>query len=223
MERTEKIRMVKIMKAMRWFISVLFLVALCAGPQLAEAKLKPIALAAGQQQAIAKINAYINSFQSLKCDFAQVSSKGNLSQGVLYISKPGKLRFDYAAPNPLLIIADGRWLTIKDRVRERGDQFPLSATPLRLVVSPQVDLLAETDVVAFDQRDGITSVSLQDRKGGMGGYITLIFDDQLNQLQQWIVVDGKDRRTSVQLSNIQFGGKFDPKLFVGQINREPTK
>ncbi len=215
--------MVKIMKAMRWFISVLFLVALCSGPQLAEAKLKPIALAAGQQQAIAKINAYINSFQSLKCDFAQVSSKGNLSQGVLYISKPGKLRFDYAAPNPLLIIADGRWLTIKDRVRERGDQFPLSATPLRLVVSPQVDLLAETDVVAFDQRDGITSVSLQDRKGGMGGYITLIFDDQLNQLQQWIVVDGKDRRTSVQLSNIQFGGKFDPKLFIGQINREPTK
>lgn len=215
--------MVKIMKAMRWFISVLFLVTLCAEPQLAEAKLKPIALAAGQQQAIAKINAYINSFQSLKCDFAQVSSKGNLSQGVLYISKPGKLRFDYAAPNPLLIIADGRWLTIKDRVRERGDQFPLSATPLRLVVSPQVDLLAETDVVAFDQRDGITSVSLQDRKGGMGGYITLIFDDQLNQLQQWIVVDGKDRRTSVQLSNIQFGGKFDPKLFIGQINREPTK
>ena len=215
--------MVKIMKAMRWFISVLFLVALIASPQLAEAKLKPITLVAGQQQAIAKINAYINSFQSLKCDFSQVSSKGNLSQGVLYISKPGKLRFDYAAPNPLLIVADGRWLTIKDRVRERGDQFPLSATPLRLVVSPQVDLLAETDVVAFDQRDGLTSVSLQDRKGGMGGYITLIFDDQLNQLQQWIVVDGKDRRTSVQLSNIQFGGKFDPKLFVGQINREPTK
>jgi outer membrane lipoprotein-sorting protein len=77
--------------------------------------------------------------------------------------------------------------------------------------------------VAFDQRDGITSVSLQDRKGGMGGYITLIFDDQLNQLQQWIVVDGKDRRTTVQLSNIQFGGKFDPKLFIGKIDREPTK
>ncbi len=210
-------------KAMRFVISMLVLAVLFAAPQLAEAKLKPIALAAGQQQAVAKINAYINSFQSLKCDFAQVSSKGSLSQGVLYISKPGKLRFDYASPNPLLIVADGRWLTIKDRVRERGDQFPLSATPLRLVVSPQVDLLAETDVVAFDQRDGLTSVSLQDRKGGMGGYITLIFDDQLNQLQQWIVVDGKDRRTSVQLSNIQFGGKFDPKLFVGQINREPTK
>ena len=49
------------MKAMRWFISVLFLLALCAGPQLAEAKLKPIALAAGQQQAIAKINARLSS------------------------------------------------------------------------------------------------------------------------------------------------------------------
>jgi outer membrane lipoprotein-sorting protein len=223
MKSSKKIRVMKMNKLWRFLVSAMVLAALFAAPQMAEAKLRPLALSSAQQQGVARINAYINSFQSLKCDFAQVSSKGNLSQGTLYISKPGKLRFDYAAPNPLLIVADGRWLTIKDRVRERGDQFPLSATPLRLVVSPQIDLLAETDVVAFDQRDGVTSVSLQDRKGGMGGYITLIFDDQLNQLQQWIVVDGKDRRTTVQLSNIQFGGKFDPKLFIGKIDREPTK
>jgi outer membrane lipoprotein-sorting protein len=219
MKQLKKIRMVMMLKAIKFLVLVLAL----ALPTMAEAKIKPLALNATQQQSVSRITAYINSFQTLKCDFAQVSSKGNLSQGVLYISKPGKLRFDYAAPNPLLIVADGRWLTIKDRVRERGDQFPLSATPLRLVVSPQIDLLAETDVVAFDQRDGVTSVSLQDKKGGMGGYITLIFDDQLNQLQQWIVVDGKDRRTTVQLSNIKFGGKFDPKLFIGKIDREPTK
>jgi len=214
------IRMVNLVK---WIVSAVLALVLFAAPQLAQAKIAPLALNPAQQQSVRHINDYINSFQSLKCDFAQVSSKGNLSQGVLYISKPGKLRFDYASPNPLLIVADGRWLTIKDRVRERGDQFPLSATPLRLVVSPQIDLLAETDVVAYDQRDGLTSVSLQDKKGSMGGYITLIFDDQLNQLQQWIVVDGKDRKTTVQLTNIQFGGKFDPKLFIGKINREQPK
>jgi outer membrane lipoprotein-sorting protein len=107
-----------------------------------------------------------------------------------------------------------------DRNRERGDQFPLSATPLRLVVSPQVDLLAETDVVAYDSKDGRTSVSLQDRRDKLGGYITLIYDEQLKQLTQWTVVDGKDRRTTVQLSNMQYGGSFDPKLFVtGPLNQ----
>jgi len=208
------------LKQFQIFLAILVVAfGFALSPVLASAKIPPLALNADQEKAVRRINDYINSFQSLKAAFNQVSAKGTLTSGTLYISKPGKLRFDYAN-NPLLIVSDGRWLTIKDRQREKGDQFPLSATPLRLVVSPQIDLLAETNVIAFDSRDGLTSVSLQDRKDSMGGYITLIFDEQLNQLQQWIVVDGKDRRTTVQLSNIQTGGKFDPKLFIGEINRE---
>ena len=205
-------------KMMRLFLALT--IAAFGWTNLALAKGQALALTAEQQQAVRRVNDYINSFQSLKSDFAQVSSKGTLTNGILYISKPGKLRFEYAAPNPLLIVADGRWLTIKDRLREKGDQFPLSATPLRLVVSPQIDLLAETNVIAFDSKDGVTTVSLEDKKSNMGGYITLIFDEQLNQLQQWVVVDGKNRRTSVQLSHIQLGGKFDPKLFIGEIKRD---
>ena len=208
------------LKRFQIFLAILVVAfGFALSPVLASAKIPPLALNADQEKAVRRINDYINSFQSLKAAFNQVSAKGTLTSGTLYISKPGKLRFDYAN-NPLLIVSDGRWLTIKDRQREKGDQFPLSATPLRLVVSPQIDLLAETNVIAFDSRDGLTSVSLQDRKDSMGGYITLIFDEQLNQLQQWIVVDGKDRRTTVQLSNIQTGGKFDPKLFIGEIKRD---
>ncbi len=201
-------------------VGILLAVGFALAPQAASAKVPPLPLTSDQQAAVKRINDYFNSFQSMKCDFTQVSARGTLTNGVLYISKPGKLRFDYAAPNPLLIVADGRWLTIKDRQRERGDQFPLGATPLRLVVAPQIDLLAETNIIAFDSHDGLTTVSLQDRKDNMGGYITLIFDEKLNQLQQWVVVDGKDRRTTVQLSNMEYGGKFDPKLFVGEINRD---
>jgi outer membrane lipoprotein-sorting protein len=184
-----------------------------------EANQAPLALTPAQQQSVMKLNDYLNSFQSLKADFVQVSSKGNMAQGQMLISKPGKLRFEYAPPNPLLIVSDGRWLTIKDKVKEKGDQFPLSSTPLRLVVAPQIDLLAETDVVGFDSTDGLTSVSFVDRKGSLGGYITLVYDEQRNQLVQWVVVDGKGRHTTVQLTNVVLGGSFDPKLFVSKIDR----
>ena len=208
---------------MRGLKLVAALLVLCFGaavwPIASFAKAPPLALNADQQQEVKRINDFINSFQSLKAAFDQISPKGVHTSGTLYISKPGKLRFDYAN-NPLLIVADGRWLTIKDRVHETGDQFPLAATPLRLVVSTQIDLLAETDVIAIDTQDGLTTVSLQDRKDAMGGYITMIFNDKMRQLQQWVVVDGKDRRTTIQLSNIELGGKFDPKLFVGEIKRD---
>jgi outer membrane lipoprotein-sorting protein len=203
---------------------IVLALAIFAVPQaFAGTKFAAISLTAEQQQSVQKISAFINSFQSLKSNFTQISPRGQASQGVLFISKPGKLRFDYAAPNPLLIVSDGKWLTIKNRVKEKGDQFPLSATPLRLVVAPKIDLLAETNVVAFESKDGITSVSLADRKDSLGGYIILIFDEQRNQLQQWVIVDGKGRRTTVQLANIEIGGKFDPKLFIGKINRPETK
>jgi outer membrane lipoprotein-sorting protein len=205
------------------FIMLVTLGVMVSFAEARAARIAAIPLNAEQQQSVRNINNYINSFQSLKCDFTQISPRGLTTQGVLLISKPGKLRFEYAAPNPLLIVSDGKWLTIKDKVKERGDQFPLSATPLRLVVSPKIDLLAETDVIAFESADGITSVSLADRKDALGGYITLIFDEARNQLQQWVIVDGKGRRTTVQLANIETGGKFDAKLFIGKINRPEGK
>ncbi len=212
------------MKFLKIFLPTILAVAVwTASNASASSRYATIQLSPEQSQSVNKISTFINSFQSLKSDFTQISPKGQATRGVLYISKPGKLRFDYAAPNPLLIISDGRWLTIKDRIRERGDQFPLSATPLRLVVSPKIDLLAETNVIAFESNGGVTSVSLADRKDNLGGYITMIYDEQTNQLQQWVIVDGKGRRTTVQLSNIEMGGKFDPKLFIGVINRGDTK
>ncbi len=208
----------------RFFLGLIMLLAM--GPLAGEAlagKYKAMALTDEQVEAVQRINAYINSFETIRGDFTQISPRGQSSRGVMLISKPGRIRFEYAPPVPLLIVSDGRWLTIKNTARERGDQFPLSATPLRLVVAKNVDLLAETDVIAFQQAEGLTSVTLQDRKGKVGGYIILIYDDANNTLQQWIVVDGKGKRTTVQLANLEKGVKIDPKLFVVKIDRDKNK
>jgi outer membrane lipoprotein-sorting protein len=207
-------------------LSVLALLAVASVPSadLAHAgKYKAIELTSEQAGAVKRINAFINSFETMRGDFTQISPRGQSSRGIMMISKPGKMRFEYAPPVPLLIVSDGKWLTIKNTARERGDQFPLSATPLRLVVSPNVNLLAETDVIGFEQAEGLTSVTLQDKKGKVGGYIILIYDDVNNTLQQWVVVDAKGKRTTVQLANLETGMQFDPKLFRIKIDREKGK
>ena len=186
---------------------------------LAEAA-KPIALSPEQTESINKISAYMNSFMTLQGEFTQISPKGNISKGVMFISKPGKLRFEYAPPNPFLLVSDGKWVTLKNRAKEKGDQFPLSATPLRLVVSQKIDLLKEANILGFEQADGIDSVLLEDRDGTLGGQLVLIFDETLNQLQQWIIIDGKGRRTTVSLANLESGVQIDPKLFVVKIDRK---
>ncbi len=186
----------------------------------AKAKAAPIALSDAQMQSISRINDFMNSFQSMRGDFIQISPRGQTSRGIVLISKPGKMRFEYEPPNPLLIVSDGKWLTIKNKVKERGDQFPLSATPMRFVVSPKVNLMAEANVIGYEKNENLVSVAFQDKKGSIGGYLVLVFDETSKTLQQWIIVDGKGRKTSVELANLEFGQKFDPKLFVGKINRD---
>ncbi len=181
----------------------------------------PMALTPEQKQAVDGVSEYLNSFKTLQGEFTQVSPKGNMSRGVFYISKPGKMRFEYAPPNPFLIVADGKWLTVKNVKKEKGDQFPLSQTPLRLVLADQVDIARDTHILDFQQQDGILSVTIEDKKNTLGsGQLTLVYDQTRNALQQWVVVDGKGRRTTVTLENVQAGIETDPKLFVVKINRK---
>ena len=182
---------------------------------------KPIALTPQQVTSINAVSDYLNSFRTLRGEFSQISPKGNLSRGVFFISKPGKMRFEYAPPNPFLIVSDGTWLTIKNTKKETGDQFPLSQTPLRLVLGTKVDIAKDTDILGFDEQDGLTSVTLEDRDASLGsGQLTLVYDQTRKALQQWIVIDGKGRRTTVTLENLETGINNDPKLFVVSIDRK---
>ena len=196
------------------------LLALACLPAAAAAA-EPMKLSPEQQSAVNAISDYLNSFKTLQGEFTQISPKGNMSQGIFYIAKPGKMRFEYAPPNPFLIVADGKWLTVKNVKKEKGDQFPLSQTPLRLVLADQVDLARDTNIIDMQQQDGILSVTLEDKKNTLGsGQLTLVYDQVRNALQQWVVVDGKGRRTTVTLENVQAGLEADPKLFVVKFDRK---
>ena len=196
-------------------------VAFAAVAALPAAAAEPLKLSPEQQTAINAISDYLNSFKTLQGEFTQISPKGNMSQGVFYIAKPGKMRFEYAPPNPFLIVSDGTWLTIKNVKKEKGDQFPLSQTPLRLVLGNKVDIVKDTSVLDYQEQDGILTVTVEDKKNTLGsGQLTLVFDQTRKVLQQWIVTDGKGRKTTVSLENLQAGIEPDPKLFVVKIKRD---
>ena len=201
----------------RAFLGVAFAVVAALPAAAAE----PLKLSPEQETAVNAISDYLNSFKTLQGEFTQISPKGNMSQGVFYIAKPGKMRFEYAPPNPFLIVSDGTWLTIKNVKKEKGDQFPLSQTPLRLVLGNKVDIVKDTSVLDYQDQDGILTVTVEDKKNTLGsGQLTLVFDQTRKVLQQWIVIDGKGRKTTVSLENLQAGIEPDPKLFVVKIKRD---
>jgi outer membrane lipoprotein-sorting protein len=184
---------------------------------------KSIDLTADQSAAVKEVADYIEGFKTIEGEFTQVSSKGNVSKGVFVISKPGKMRFEYAAPNPFIIVSDGTWVTIKNRAKDKAEEYPLSQTPLRLVLDDDIDLLKEANILEVDTKDGLTTITLQDRKKTVPGHLILVYDETKKALQQWVVVDGQGRRTTVSLENIVAGGNPDPKLFKIEVRRLKDK
>lgn len=173
-----------------------------------------------QQEVVQRINAYFNGFTTLRGEFVQTSPRGRTDRGLLFISKPGKLRFDYAPPSALLIASDGTWLTIKDKKRERGDQFPLNATPLRYFVAPRINLMTDALITGFEQDNGITTLMLADRKGTIRGQLLLVFDETRGELVQWVSIDAQGQRLTVDVLNLEKDVALDPELFQVTINRK---
>ena len=62
---------------------------------------------ANQKAQAARVSAYLSSLQTLVGNFVQVGPDGSKTKGDFYIQKPGKVRFEYEAPSPIAIIADG--------------------------------------------------------------------------------------------------------------------
>ena len=70
--------------------------------------------ASEQDLEIKKIENYLNKIITMSADFTQVDPDGNISTGIFYLKRPGKLRWQYNEPNIITIIANGTLITHYD-------------------------------------------------------------------------------------------------------------
>lgn len=123
---------------------------------------------ASPPRGIARMHAFLEDVHSLKADFTQVVLDSNLKQvkqsnGTLMIKRPGRFRWDYAKPNPEVIVADGERLWLYDVELQQVTVKPLNDT---LAASPAVLLSGSNDVERsfkvedLGERDGLEWVSL---------------------------------------------------------------
>ena len=161
---------------------------------------------------MARINGTLNATETFTGRFTQTNSDGTTDGGRVYIQRPGKLRFEY--DGPLLVVSDGVTLVQHDKALETTDRVPLSATPLDFFLKNDVDLLRDTEVVAFQQTPSEWRVSARDGSGEVEGTVTLVFDAGTLALKSWIIDDTFGARTRVDLSDLRYNAQLDPRLFV---------
>lgn len=183
--------------------------ALLPGAAWAQRRLSP-----EDEADIQRVEQYLNNLKTFRARFLQVDPAGGTAEGTLYLSRPGKLRIDYDAPNPNLLIANGQHLIHFDRALKAPAYLGLDATPAGLLVRDPIKLSGDVTVAGIERGPGVLRVGLLQSKDPRAGRITLVFSDRPFQLNSWQVTDAQGQLTRIALYEPQAGMALDPQLFV---------
>jgi len=158
--------------------------------------------AASKQETIKAISEQFSSVPSMTGEFVQFGPKGEQTGGKFYIQRPGKIRFNYEDPSPIRIISNGQTVAVNNRKLKTWDFFPLSKTPLKLLLSDKMDI-NDKSIKSVTTDDDITTVVMGDKNIFGKSQITLLFDPKSYELRQWTIKDAQGKETSVMVFNVQ--------------------
>jgi outer membrane lipoprotein-sorting protein len=164
-----------------------------------------------------RVSDYLNSITSVQGRFTQIGADGKTAQGTFYLRKPGRIRFEYDRPNPILIVADGTSVAVSNSQLKTTDRYPLINSPLRLLLSEDVDLGSDRRIMDVKKEAGLLSFTARETAGPARGSITLLFADSGElELRQWEVVDAQGMRTTIALNEVRRDANIPANLFVIQ-------
>lgn len=194
--------------------------AMLAAPAAVAAAPTPATnFSAEDRAAVERANAAFNGVSDMQGDFVQVGPNGERTNGKFYYSRPGRIRFDYAKPATLQVLADGTTLAVRDTKQNTQDVLALSQTPLRFILAEKVDLLRDANVIAVERMGDTTTIVLEDKSALAQGRLSVMFEGADFKLRQWTVTDAQGLDTTVALYNVETGKKMAPSTFTIRLDR----
>jgi outer membrane lipoprotein-sorting protein len=171
-----------------------------------------------------RVSAYLNSMNTLESGFIQVGADGRIDQGQLYISKPGRMRFEYRPPSTLLVVSDGRNVVVKNGRLNTIDRYSLSNFPLSVILGNKVDLARNSAIMKVVKQNGAILVYARSVATKTQGDIILVFSEPTLELRQWSQTDNQGKSVTVTLRDTVAGKPIDEAKFVLPTkNIEPKK
>jgi outer membrane lipoprotein-sorting protein len=177
------------------------------------AVLAPAPLSARVETDLQQVAAYLNSVHTMTARFEQVSSDGRTASGWLWLERPGRMRFEYDPPSPILLIADRFYVYYIDKELAQVSQVGLTSTPAWFLLRDPVRFDDKLAVIGFASGRNSLRITVSEREHPDLGSLTMLFSRDPFMLRQWTILDREDKATTVSLSQEQFGMALDPNLF----------
>ena len=191
-------------------------------PSLARAQRLPATvLPAADRALVDRAVAYLESLHAARGRFRQTDARGGVTQGALYLQRPGKARFAYDPPSGLTVVSNGSTVSVYDSRLRSFQSYPLAATPLSLFLSRQISLDRGVIVDQVVRTAVGYDIIARDARRQAEGRIRLSFTNE-PVLLGWARTDAQGQTVRVQISDLQPAANLDASLFVLRDPRPRT-
>ena len=194
-------------------LKIIIVIYSILAPSILSSQPIAIKLNAEDRKDILRIETYLNEIKSLRADFLQVSSSGDVATGKILMLRPGRIRFEYDPPSPILLVADGAYLRYIDKELEQVTHLWLENTPVWFLVKEDIKLAGDIALTKLSRSSNVLAMTLTKSKEPEKGVITLIFSDKPLLLKKWIITDAQGIKTTITLNNSERAIEIDPLLF----------
>ena len=160
-----------------------------------------------------KIADHFASIRTMSGEFVQFGPRGEQTGGKFYIERPGKIRFNYDVKSGFRVISDGSSVVLENPRMKTMGLYPLSKTPLKLLLADRIDLSGGR-VKSVKEEDDQTVIQMADKSAFGNARITMKFDPSSYDLKEWTITDAQGKNTTVMIFNVKQDVKLDQRLFT---------
>lgn len=194
------------------------IVAMASAPAFTPA-MAQATLSAEDQAVLTQAQTYLTNLTSAQGNFVEIGPNNQRREGRFWLSRPGKMRFEYTTPAGLLVVADGNNVNRYDPRLNSFRQVPLAQTPLSTFLARNVRLDQGVRIDRVTRMaSGAYAITARDARRPNEGSVILSFAG--GRLQEWTITDAQGARTRVQLTSLQPASGLANSLF--QL-RDPTR
>jgi outer membrane lipoprotein-sorting protein len=163
------------------------------------------------------ISTHLKSVSTMTANFSQTDRVGKTVSGKMTLARPGRIRFQYEPSIPLLLVSDGKALTFIDYSVRQVQRWPISSSPLSVLLDPDRDISRYARIVPSGNA-GTVVAEVRDPKRPEFGVISLAFTRESSapaglRLLGWVALDSQNNRTTIRLSDVRFNTAVSGEAF----------
>ncbi|MDR2077926.1 MAG: outer membrane lipoprotein carrier protein LolA [Rickettsiales bacterium] len=185
----------------------------------------PGKLSAEDRDIFSRANVYFKNIETFKGNFIQTNEfDQNIADGILYISRPNKFRFEYFSPIQTLIVGDGKTVSHYDMDLDEVSIVPASIIPMAFLMEKQRGLENMNVNKINIARSGSEYIIATEVTEGDNVYrIEYIFDRHIKTLYGINIYIDENQRIFLTLTETRINLKLNSSLFVFKNPRLHSK